>query len=104
MRGIEGAHELSRNAPRRGKGNEVQEAVQAENKKDHARQISGDCGNGSHNRVLLFDWQPLHGVNHIDVNIVDDVYFGKIQESYGPRFQETSHVWLVMLKAMRALT
>src|SRR5260370_27555552 len=86
MRGIEGAHELSRNAPRRRKGNEVQEAVQAENKKDRARQISGDCGSGFHNRVLLFDWRPLHGFNHIDVNIIDDVYFGKIQESYGPRY------------------
>jgi hypothetical protein len=36
--------------------------------------------------ALLFDWQPLHGVNHIDVNIIDDVYFGEIQESYDPRF------------------
>src|SRR4029077_17670102 len=26
-----------------------------------------------------------HGANHIYVNIVDGVYFGKIQESYGPR-------------------
>ena len=25
---------------------------------------------GSHNRVLLFRWQPLHGVNHIAVNII----------------------------------
>src|ERR1700682_4648546 len=50
MRGIEGTHELSRNAPRRGKWNEVQEAVQAKNKEDHARQISGDCGSGFHNR------------------------------------------------------
>src|SRR6202049_659252 len=86
MRGVEGTHELSRDAPRRGQGNEVQKAVQAENKKDHARQISGDCGNGSHDRILLFDWQPLHGVNPIDVDIVDDVYFGRIQESYGPRY------------------
>src|ERR1700722_4635535 len=85
MRGIKGSHELSRNAPRWGKWNEVQEAVQAENKKDHARQIAGDCGSGFHNQVLLFDWQPLHGVNHIDVNIVDDVYFEGIQESYDPR-------------------
>src|SRR6266852_5566292 len=85
MRGIEGTHELSCDAPRRGKGNEVQEAVQAENKKDHARQISGDYGSGFHNRVLLFDWQPLHGFNHIYVNIVDDVYFGEIQESYDPK-------------------
>src|SRR5712691_7555022 len=59
MRCVQCAHELSCNAPRRGKGNKVQEAVQAENKKDHARQISCDCGNGSHNRVLLFDWQRL---------------------------------------------
>jgi hypothetical protein len=78
-------HELSRNAPRRGKWNEVQEAVQAENKKDHARQVSDDYGSGFHNRVLLFDRQPLHGVNHIDINIVDDVYFGEIQIFYDPR-------------------
>src|SRR5256885_4819354 len=85
MRGIEGTHELSRNAPRRRQRNEVQEAVQAENKKDHARQISGNCGSGSHNRVLLLDWQPLHGVNHIDVNIVDGVYLAEIQVYYDPR-------------------
>src|SRR6266436_10170563 len=78
MRGVQGAHELSCNAPRRGKGNKVQEAVQAENKEDYARQTSGDCGSGSHNRVLLFDLQPLHGAKHIDVNIVDDVYFWEI--------------------------
>jgi MarR family 2-MHQ and catechol resistance regulon transcriptional repressor len=45
-----------------------------------------------------------HGANHIHVNIVDDVYFRKIQESMAHGIQETSHVWLVMLKAMRALT
>src|ERR1700732_5616790 len=85
MRGIEGTHELSSNAPRRGKGNEVQEAVQAENKKDHARQVSGNCGSGSHNRVLLLAWLPFNGVNHIDVNIIDDVYFLEIQVFYDPR-------------------
>src|SRR6266567_2173540 len=37
-------------------------------------------------RFSFFDWQPLHGVNHIDVNIVDGVYFRKIQESYGRRY------------------
>jgi hypothetical protein len=40
-----------------GRGDEVQEAVEAENKKDHARQISGNDGSGSHNWVLLFDWR-----------------------------------------------
>jgi hypothetical protein len=85
MRGVQGAHELSCNAPGRGKGNEVQEAVQAENKKDYARQISGDCGSGSHNWVLLLDWQPFHGVNHLDVNTLDDVYFLEIQVFYEPR-------------------
>src|SRR6267154_2564392 len=105
MRGVQGAHELSRDASRRGHGNEVQKAVQAENKKDHARQISGDCGSGFHNRVLLFDWRPLHGANHIDVNIVDDVYFGEIQVFFMTRgIQGADHVWLVMMKAMRALT
>src|ERR1700730_15673939 len=71
--------------PGGGRGNEVQEAVQAENKKDHARQISGNCGSGFHNRVLLLDWQPFHGVNHIDVNIVDEVYFWEIQVFYDAR-------------------
>src|SRR5215467_15453439 len=50
MREVKRTHELCRNAPRRGKGNEVQEAVQPHNKKDHARQISSDYGSGSHNR------------------------------------------------------
>src|SRR5258705_13894461 len=85
MRGIEGTHELSCNAPRRGKRNEVQEAVQAENKEDHARQISGDCGSGSHYRVLLLDWQPFHDGKHIDLNPIDDVYFSGIQLFYEPR-------------------
>src|SRR6516225_6096922 len=49
MRDIKRVHELSRDASRWGKGNEVQEAVQPHNKKDHARQISGDYGSGSHN-------------------------------------------------------
>src|SRR5260370_5376452 len=88
MRGIEDTHELSRDASRRGKWNEVQEAVQAENKKDHASQILGDCGSGFHNRVLLFDWQPLHGVNHIDVTIIDAVYFGEIQVFYDARYSK----------------
>src|SRR5260370_28667859 len=85
MRGIEGAHELSCNATRRGKGNEVQEAVEAENKKDHACQISGDYGSSSHNWVLLFDWLPLHDVNYIDVNIVDGVSLWRIQVFYDAR-------------------
>jgi hypothetical protein len=53
MRDIKGTHELSSDARRRGKGNEVQEAIQPHNKKDHARQISGDYRSGFHNRVLL---------------------------------------------------
>jgi hypothetical protein len=48
MRGIQRAHELSGDASRGRQRNEVQEAVQAENKEDHARQISGDCGSGFH--------------------------------------------------------
>src|SRR5438445_8793396 len=32
-----------------------------------------------------FDWQPLHGVNHIEVNTIDDVYFWEIQVFYEPR-------------------
>src|SRR5258707_4294607 len=56
MRGIEGTHELSCNAPGRGQGNEVQEAVQAENKEDHTCQVSGDQGSGSHNWILLLNF------------------------------------------------
>src|SRR5689334_25331944 len=39
MRGVQCAHELSRNAPRRGQGNEIQKAVQAEDQKDRARRL-----------------------------------------------------------------
>src|SRR6266853_2488548 len=104
MRCVQCAHELSRDASRRGQRNEVQKAIQTENKEDHARQISGNCGSGFHNRVLLFDWQPLHGAKHLDVNIVDDVYFLEIQVFMTRGIQGTDHVWLVMMKAMRALT
>jgi hypothetical protein len=55
MRDIKGTHELSSNAPGRGKWNEVQEAVQPHDKKDRARKISGDYGSGSHARILLFE-------------------------------------------------
>src|SRR5471030_3312521 len=36
-------------------------------------------------RFSFFDWQPLHGVNHIDVNIIDGVYLAEIQVFYDPR-------------------
>jgi MarR family 2-MHQ and catechol resistance regulon transcriptional repressor len=42
--------------------------------------------------------------NHIEVNIVDGVYFRKIQVFMAQSIQEPEHVWLVMMKAMRALT
>src|SRR6202047_1197811 len=56
------------------------------------------------NRVLLLDWQPLHGVNHIYVNTIDGVYFWEIQIFMSRGIQGAEHVWLVMMKAMRALT
>src|SRR5437763_17165686 len=104
MRRIEGAHELSCNALRWRKGNKTQEAVQAENKKDHARQIAGNCGSDSHNRVLLLNWQPFHGVNHIDVNMIDEVCLWRIQVFMTQGIPESDHVWLVRIKAVRAVT
>src|SRR2546423_14978542 len=98
MRDIKGTHELTSNPRWRGKGNEVQEAVQTHNKKDHARQISGDYGTGSHKLVLLLDRPPLLGVNHIDIQIIDAVYFWEIQGFINPGNQGTDHVWVVMMK------
>src|SRR5260370_1014762 len=63
VRGVQGAHELSCDASRRGQRNEVQEAVQAENKKDYARQISCNGGSGSHSPVLL--WIGRHSMTPI---------------------------------------
>src|SRR5712671_5545092 len=57
---VQCAHELSCDAPRRRQRNEVQEAVQAENKKDHARQVSGDYGIGSYNRFSF--WIGSHSM------------------------------------------
>src|ERR1700722_5839600 len=85
MRCVQCAHELSCNAPRRGHWNEVQEAVEAENKKDHARQISGDYGSGSHKPGSPFRLAPLHDVNYIDVNRIDGVCFWEIQLFYDAR-------------------
>src|SRR5439155_22415271 len=52
-----------------------------------------------------FDWQPLHGANHLDINRIDGVYFKRIQGFFmAQSIQEPEHVWLVMMKAMRALT
>src|ERR1700742_5159905 len=51
-----------------------------------------------------FSIDSHYGVNHIDVNIVDEVCLGWIQGFMTRGFQGTDHVWLVMMKAMRALT
>jgi MarR family transcriptional regulator, 2-MHQ and catechol-resistance regulon repressor len=45
-----------------------------------------------------------HGVNSIDLNSIDDVYFWKIQVFMAQGIHDSDHVWLVMIKAMRALT
>jgi MarR family 2-MHQ and catechol resistance regulon transcriptional repressor len=44
------------------------------------------------------------GANYIDANTCDGVYFSKIQVFMTQGNQKTNHVWLVMMKAMRALT
>src|SRR6201997_1509091 len=51
-------------------------------------------------------WVGRHciGVRYIDVNIIDDVYFWEIQVFMTRGNQGTDHVWIVMMKAMRALT
>jgi MarR family transcriptional regulator, 2-MHQ and catechol-resistance regulon repressor len=51
-----------------------------------------------------FRWLRLHDANYIDVNIIDDVCFWEIQLFMTRDSQGTDHVWLVMMKAMRALT
>jgi hypothetical protein len=45
-----------------------------------------------------------YGVNYLDVNKIDDVYFWEIQVFMIRGIQGAEHVWLVMMKAMRALT
>src|SRR6266446_2775862 len=104
MRGVQGAHELSCNAPGRGKGNEVQEAVQAKNKKNHARQISGNCGSGSHYRFSF--WIDSHSMaSSILISIQLMMYTSEGFRLFMTRgFQGTDHAWLVMMKAMRGLT
>ena len=72
MRDIKGTHELTSNTRWRGKGNEVQEAVQPHNKKDHARQISGDYGSGSHNGFSFSTGRHCIGVTYIDIKTIDD--------------------------------
>ena len=61
-----------------------------------------DWGNGSHNRVLLFGWQPLTMASIILMSIYLMVYTsGRFRNHVAHGIQETSHVWLVMLKATR---
>src|SRR4030095_6236387 len=36
-------------------------------------------------RFSFLDWQPFHGINHIDVNPIDVIYFGGIQVFYDAR-------------------
>jgi MarR family 2-MHQ and catechol resistance regulon transcriptional repressor len=45
-----------------------------------------------------------HGVKYLYVNRIDDVYFKKIQVFMAQGTHAPDHVWLVMMKAMRALT
>src|SRR5438876_7099511 len=104
MREIKGTHELCRNAPRWGKGNEVQEAVQPHNKKDHARQISGDYGSGSHNGFSFSTGAIALASRILISRQLMMIYFWEIQVFMTRGFQGTDHVWLVMMKAMRALT
>src|ERR1700738_621575 len=40
----------------------------------------------------------------IDLNMIDAVSFGRIQVCMAQGIQKSVHVWLVMMKAMRALT
>jgi MarR family transcriptional regulator, 2-MHQ and catechol-resistance regulon repressor len=47
----------------------------------------------------------MYGVNYIDVNIIDECILTRDSSFFMTRkLQGTDHVWLVMLKAMRALT
>ena len=46
----------------------------------------------------------IHGVNHLDLNRIDGVYFWRVQVFMAQSIQEPEHVWLVMMKAMRALS
>src|SRR5438552_2836093 len=104
MREIKGTHELCRNAPRWGKGNEVQEAVKPHNNKDHARQISGDYGSGSHN-WFSFSIGAIALASYILMSIKLMIYTsGRFRVFMTRGSQKTDHVWLVMMKAMRALT
>src|SRR5580704_13677351 len=50
----------------------------------------------------FFDRRHCIGIMYIDVNIIDDVYFWEIQVFMTRGM--TDHVWIVMMKAMRALT
>src|SRR5471032_2721177 len=43
-------------------------------------------------------------VNYLYINIIDDVYIKRIQVFMAKGIQQPDHVWLVMMKAMRALT
>ena len=44
------------------------------------------------------------GAVYIDINTIDDIYFREIQFFMTRGIHGTDHVWLVMMKAMRALT
>jgi len=54
---------------------------------------------------VSFRSTPLHGVTYIGANILDDGILAGDSGFFMTRdFQGTDHVWLVMMKAMRALT
>jgi MarR family 2-MHQ and catechol resistance regulon transcriptional repressor len=44
------------------------------------------------------------GGNYLDINRIDGVYFWRFRFFMAQGVQEPEHVWLVMIKAMRALT
>src|SRR5712692_9780195 len=82
----------------------MQKAVQAKNKKNQTCQVPSNCGHGSHDRFSFGLRAIRHCIKHLDVNRIDGAYFWRIQIFMTQGIQDPDHVWLVMIKAMQALT
>ena len=89
--------------------NKVQKAVEAENDEYEAGQNSGDGEGFTHGLTPLNIWAScltercIH-VNYIDVNITDEASEKGIQAFMKKTSSEPVHVWLVMMKAIHAIT
>src|SRR5258707_13473236 len=82
----------------------MQETIQAEDQEDHSCQVSGDCRCGFHTGSAPVERSVLLTTTILTPIQLMTYSFGRFRLFMTQRAEKTDHVWLVMIKAMHALT